>query len=448
MQTSQTETLAFGGFLLDLRRRQLLSRSTGAPCALTGRPLEALIYLATRPGELVRKAELMHVIWDGFIVDENSLAKCISTIRQALGERPSDNRYITTESGRGYRFVADVAAAEAADRGGQSRRLSSNPQASQLYVSGWSALTRPGGATLRRGIEQLEQAVAIDPQFALAHACVAAGYALLGVFGVAAPREVFPRARAAALAALAADETLADAHAQLGHVYTMFTFDFASADVCYRRALDLNPDCLVALHLMGLQALCAGNFDDAFRHFRRAQAVEPLAANVSANIAMAHYYAREYDRAIAQAEATLELAPQFAHAQSVLGRSWLRLGDVDRALEIFRRRTGVTLGSAADVPAALAIGGRHAESNLLLDELIAARIDRYVSAFDIATIYASQGEVGGALEWLETAYEERAQPIGVLGSDPAFEHLTSEPRFKILLGKLGQRTGTSPAGPP
>jgi tetratricopeptide (TPR) repeat protein len=248
---------------------------------------------------------------------------------------------------------------------------------------------------------------------------------------------VFPKARAAALAAIAADPTLADAHAQLGHVYTMFDFDFTAADASYRRALDLNPNCLVALHYMGLQSICAGRFEEAFRDLRLAQAIEPLAANVSANIAMAHYYAGQYDQAIAQAEATLELAPQFAHAQSVIGRSWLRLGEVDRALALFSLRSGETIGSAADIPAALALAGRRVESMAYLDELLAARRHRYVSAFDIATIYAAQNDADGALAWLETALAERAQPISALAVDPAFKHLNGEPRFQVVLRQLG-----------
>ena len=438
MQTAQTEILAFGDFLLDPRRRQLVARASATPIDLTGRPLEALLYLADRPGVLASKEELMAAIWKGVTVEENSLARCISTIRKALGERPNDKRFIATEPRRGYRFVAEIGVAGTRAPGASSRRMSADAQASQLFVSGWSALTRPGGGTLRRGLEQLEQAVAIDPQFALAHACVASGYALLGVFGLAPPRDVFPRARDAALAALAADATLADAHAQLGHIYTMFEFDFAAADACYRRALDLNPNCLAAFHYMGLQAMCAGNFEEAFRHLRCAQAIEPLAPNISANIAMGHYYAGQYHQAIAQAEATLDLAPQFGHAQSVLARSWLRLGDVERALALFGSRSGVTIGSAADVPAAEALAGRFSESRGLLDDLLAARGRRYVSAFDIATVYAAQDDVSAALDWLERAVVERAQPICALAVDPAFKHLRQEPRFRAILAELGR----------
>lgn len=438
MTVDPSEILAFGDFRLDMRRRQLLSGAGREPVALTGRPLQALMLLAARPGVLVPKADLMAVVWKGVTVEDNSLAKCISTIRRALGETPHENRFIVTEPGRGYRFVPRPTAGEAPDGAPPSRRLSVDPQASQLYVSGWSALTRPGGATLQRGLEQLELAVRIDPQFALGHACVAAGYALLGVFGIAAPMDVFPKARAAALTALSADETLAEAHAQLGHIYTMFELDPVAATPCYRRALNLDHNCLVALHYMGLQAMCAGAFDQAFRHLRRAQAIEPLAPNISANIAMCHYYAEQYERAIAQAEATLELAPQFAHARSVLGRSWLRLGEPDRALQAFAQREGATIGSAADEPAALAFAGRHAQSKRMLDELIAARSRSYISAFDIATICAAQDDRRGALDWLEIAFEERAQPICALGVDPALRHLHAEPRFQSLLARLGR----------
>lgn len=437
MQSAPTQILAFGDFSLDVRRRRLIDRAAGTPIPLTGRPLDALIYLVSRPGILVPKEELMAAIWSGVTVEDNSLAKCISAIRKALGEHPNDNRFIITEPRRGYRFVAQVKTDEPVDPGMSSRRLSANPQASQLFVSGWSALTRPGGATLRRGLDQLEQAVQIDPQFALAHACVAGGYALLAVFGLAAPREMFPKARAAAIAAISADATLADAHAQLGHVHTMFDFDFTAASTCYRRALDLNPNCLVALHYMSLQAICAGKFEDALRDLRRAQAIEPLAPNISANIAMAYYYAGQYDQAITQADATLDLAPHFAHAQSVLGRSWLRLGDVDRALQLFHLRSGETIGSAADIPAALALAGRRTESTRYLEELLAARGERYVSAFDIATIYAAQNDASDALDWLDIALAERAQPICALAVDPAFKHLREETRFQTILGKLG-----------
>ena len=434
METAPAPVISFGGFRLDTRRRQLTS-ATGEVLRLSSRGFETLLYLARRPGVLVSKADLKRAIWSDVTVEENSLTQCISAIRRALGESPAEHRFIVTEAGRGYRFVADVKGGR--DHRAHVYRSSDNPQANQLFVSGWSALTRPGAGNLERGLRQLERAILIDPNFALAHVCIADGYALLGVFGLAAPHAVFPLARRAVLAALEIDDGFADAHAELGHILAMYDLDRSGAEAAYRRALALDPKSVLAHHYMALHMICGGRFDDALEHLRRAQAVEPLAANLSANIGMAHYYAGRYHEAIAQLESTLELDPEFAHARSLIGRCRLRLGDIDEALRQFERRSTATIGSAADIPAALALAGRTAESAEQLHGMIAARDHAYVSAFDIATVYSVQGDRAAAIDWLETALEERAQPISYLRVDPAFKWLRTDPRVERFLGRLG-----------
>ena len=435
METGRGPVLSFGGFRLDPQRRQLISQATDQVIPLSGRAFEALLYLAGRPGVMVTKADLMRAVWSDVTVEDNSLTQCISAVRRALGEAPGEHRFIVTEAGRGYRFVAAVDGGQTppASRG----RRSDNPQANQLFVSGWSALTRPGAGNLERGLRQLERAVLIDPNFALAHVCIADGYALLGVFGVAAPHEVFPLARRAVLTALELDDRFADAHAELGHILAMYDLDRPGAEAAYRRALALAPDSVLAHHYMGLYMICGARFDEALTHLRRAQAIEPLAANLSANIGMAHYYAGRYHEAIAQLEATLELDPEFAHARALLGRCRLRLGDIEGALAQFEWPSSATIGSAADIPAALALAGRTAESAERLDAMIAARNVRYVSAFDIATVYSAHANRGAALDWLEIAVEERAQTICYLHVDPAFKWLRAEPRVLQILQRLG-----------
>ena len=431
MDAAPAQALRFGGFRLDAQRRQLVREATGEAARLTGRAFEALAYLAARPGVLVPKAELMAALWPGVTVEENSLTQCISALRRALGDSPGEHRFIVTEAGRGYRFVGGAQGA-----GLSARRRSDNPQANQLYVSGWSALTRPGAGNLERGLRQLERAVLIDPGFALAHVCIADGYALLGVFGMAAPREVFPKARAAVTTALDLDDGFADAHAELGHIQAMFDLDPPAAEASYRRALALDPGSALAQHYRALQLICAADFEGALIHLRQAQALEPLAANVSANIGMAHYYAGRYHEAIAQLEATLELDPEFAHARSLLGRCRLRLGDIDEALGEFARRSSATIGSAADVPAALAIAGRTEDAQAQLRQMIAERARRYVSAYDVATVCAALGDRAASLDWLETALAERAQPISYLAVDPVFRGLHGEPRVQQILRRL------------
>ena len=102
------ETLyAFGDFQLDAGRRLLSHRSQG-PVAITGRVFDTLLYLVRNPGRLVTKRELMDAVWGDAVVEENNLTQTISTLRQLLGERPDEHRYIVTVPGRGYRFIAGV----------------------------------------------------------------------------------------------------------------------------------------------------------------------------------------------------------------------------------------------------------------------------------------------------------------------------------------------------
>jgi DNA-binding winged helix-turn-helix (wHTH) protein/Tfp pilus assembly protein PilF len=409
---------------------------TGETLALTGRPFEALHYLVARPGVLVSKAELFRAVWKGISVEDNSLARCISTIRKALGDTPKGRAYIVTEPGRGYRFVAPV---KTSGSGADATvdRLSQNLDANQFYVSACSLLSRPGSQTIGLALEKLEAACRLDPAFALAHASIANANVLLGVFGLAAPLTVFPKARAAASAAVALCDTLADGHLQLGHIASMFELNRASADSHLRRALRLDERSAMTHHHMALLVMTTGQFDEALVWMRRALDLQPLAANIRANIGMILYYAGRYQEAVALLEATVEIH-DFAHARSLLGRCWLRLGEPEKALEHFSLRKETSIGSPADEPAALALAGRLEESEAKLDALLASRQAGYVSAYDLATVYAAQRAHTQSLDWLDVAIEERAQPVAALGVDPAFRALYGEPRFLALLHRLSR----------
>lgn len=422
--------LAFGDFRLDGQRRRL-TRADGTVVPLGGKPFAALLHLASHAGALVPKQALMRIVWPDVTVGENSLSQCITAVRRALGEVPDDHRYVVTEPGHGYRFVAAIARLAAASG------AAIDPHAHQLYVAGWHALTRPDGRTLARGVAQLERATRIDPSFALAHACLGGGYALMGVFGVARPDAVFPRARAAILRALELDPALSAAHAEHGHILGLWDGDYPAAERAYRCALALDPRSGLAHHFLGLHQLYFARFDEAMASLRRAQAVDPLAVNVSANIGMIHYYAGRYHEAIAQLEATIELAPDYAHARGLLGRCWRQIGAYDRAIEQFALRQGVSVSSASDLPVTLAVAGRTGEAERQMAALLARRHDAYVPAFDIAEIHASLGRPAQALAWLETAWTERGQPISFLLVEPVLAPLRAEPRFQALARRMG-----------
>jgi tetratricopeptide (TPR) repeat protein len=340
--------------------------------------------------------------------------------------------------GRGYRFVASTQTAPLQNAiGGPLRPPTQNAHAFQLYVAGWYALTRPGGRTLEKGLRDLGSATRIDPGFALAFAALGGAYSLSGVFGAAAPHEVFPLAREAVLRALRLDPDLPSAHSELGHIHWVYDLDFPAADREFRHALSLDPAHAHALHIWGLERLSLGDFDAALTLFHQAQAAEPLAVNISANIGMAHYYAGRYHEAIAQLHRALELDPLYAHTHGLLGRCYRQLGEYDRALEQFANYQGVSISGVSDVPTTLALAGRHKEARAELERVKSARIERHVPSFDIAEIHAALNDVELAIDWLGIAYEERVQPINFMMVEPLLKPLKGEQRFRALAKQVG-----------
>jgi serine/threonine-protein kinase len=325
--------------------------------------------------------------------------------------------------------------------GGDRRKLRAHPtddaEAYQHYVTGWLGLTRPGQGAIELAIEHLERAVARDPEFALAHACLGDAYALLGVFNLAAPHDVFPKARAATERALALAPNLDEAHAEQAHIHWIYDLDFPAAERSCARALEIDPRSVMGLHYMGLLMISYGRFDEALDFIRRAQACEPLAPNLNSNIGLIHYYAGRHAQAKRQFEATLELDPHFDHARSFLGRTLMRMGDIDGAIVEFERRSGFTLGFDADLPSAYALRGETARARAELDRLKAERAQRHVSAYDIASIHAALDDRDDAIAWLKIAVDQRIQLICFVKVDPAFADVREEPEFKDILMRLG-----------
>jgi len=425
----------FDRFRLDARRRRLFEDG-GQALALSTKAFDTLLFLVQRAGEVVSKDALMKAVWPHVYVEENNLNQCITQLRRALGERPREHRFIATVAGHGYRFVADV---DSSDTG----RATDDSQALQHHVNSWWRLTRPGGATLDEALRYSLKAVERDPHFALAHANVAESHALMGVFGLRPPHEVFPHARRAAARALEIDPLSADAHAIAGHIQLVYELDWPRAEATLMHTLEIDPRCGKALHNLALLLTGQARFDEAMRFLRRAQALEPLAANLSANIGQIHYYAHRYEDAVAQLKATLELDQIFDHTRSLLGRALLQLGEFDRAMEQFRERRSITVGGRADEPIAYALRGDAAAASAALAGLLRQRESgEYVPAFDVAAVHAALGNVGAALDWIERAYVDRTQTINFVRVDPIFERLRGEPRFERLLAVLGTGAAT------
>lgn len=449
---------AFGEFRLDLRRRLLVSATRG-PVLLAARAFDTLLYLVEHAGMSLPRTTVLNAVWPDVRVEENSVTQCISAIRSALGERRHEHKFVLTEPGRGYRFVARVTAFRGqvfVDEGvyvgddrartpaalstaiASSRPLQVEPRERrtyQLYLAGVSALLRPGSRSLTDALQRLEQAAVRDPLNPITQTSVATCYALLSINGLRAPHDVFPRARSAVQRALAMDPALAEAHAESGHIHTVYDRDFPRAEAAFRRALEIDPHSATTYHYLGILMLSKGDCSGALDAMLRACSLDPLAPNYAANAGMALYFARRFTAAVEQLEATLDIDETNDHARSLLGRSLLQLRQYERAIDQFLRRTRPTVGSAADLPAVYALTGRRDEASSALEQLVQGGRDRYVSPYDIATIQAALGDDQATMHWLNRALDQRAQPINGLPLDPVFDHLHGSREWTHLLAR-------------
>jgi DNA-binding winged helix-turn-helix (wHTH) protein/TolB-like protein/Tfp pilus assembly protein PilF len=622
------------GFTLDVRRRLLLRREGGEAIALNAKAFDTLLYLVQHPGEVLDKDTLLGAIWPGVIVEENSLAQNISTLRQALGETHGENRYIATVPRRGYRFVAKVhargespapaltpaaltsmpmppprirqlwrtaalimvlasllvgawiwrgrgepetaaavtdaqamaapvlavlpfkplviaqrdeslelgmtdsliatlseldghvvrplssvrryatpeqdplAAARALGAqvvldgflqhgGGRlrvtarlldvhdgrqiwagsfdedfttifdiqdniARRVSEalrvplsarnarrsergstqNSAAYLAHANGKLAWSRLTDQSLHQAIEEFEKALALDPRYALAHVGIADSYATLGVFGMMAPREAFPRARMAARLALEIAPDLAAAHATLGHISVQYDLDWIAGMQEYERAIAVDPGYARTYHWRGISYGMHGATSRALADLERARQLEPLWLAPRAATGNVLYYARRHAEAIAVLSETLELDERADNARTYRARAYLHSGQRELALSEFlklRAREARTPGSFGDVGQALAMLGRSGEARAELARLMQLAKTRYVPALDIATIHASLGEHDNAFLWLERAFVDRSTNIAFLEYDPAFDALHDDARFASLVTRIGER---------
>jgi len=413
------QTYAFGDFRLDPLRRLLTSRASGKAIPLPASAFDLLVQLVEQSGTVVSRQSLLSSVWPHATVVENSVNQAVAAIREALGDDPARPRYVATVTGRGYCFTIKVTTEGPGDR---------DPETYQLYVAGWSELTRPGPTSLMAAQGYFERAIARDPSFVLALTCLAETYLLLGSHGVRPPQMSFPQARAAALAALKIDPQSAEAHAVLSQIVFQYDHDMAGAASLMAQAFELDPACFVAHRLVGARLGALGRHDEALAALRRAQAIEPLAVSINGNIGMAYYFAGRFEDAIAQLEHTLRMNENWAVAQSTLGRSYLCLGYFDRALEYFEGRDGVRPGRVSDLAIAYAMAGRRDDARRELARLAQRPEGEYVPPLHFVMIHAALGNHDVALEWVEQVIEERANAPHLI-IEPLLSNLRGDPRF-------------------
>src|SRR4030095_12666343 len=315
-----------------------------------------------------------------------------------------------------------------------------NPAASELYLKGRFFSNKRSGADLRKAIEYFNQAIALDPKFALAYAGLADSYMLLPNydFGGTPVRESIAPGRIGIEKALELDDALAEAYASRGLLDTV-ELQLERAIIDFARAIKLKPNYATAHHWLMLGQLALGRFDPAMVEAKRALELDPLSVIINADASWMYACAHQFDEAEKRARKTLEIDPRFFLAHYYLGAILQLQGHLKEAIPEFQKSVELNNDaySIAMLGQAYARHGQKAEAEKILARLKEEAKSRYVSPYAWALLYAGLGDKNRAIDELERAYQTGdTNYLFVIKTDPSLEDLRGDPRFEALVQKV------------
>jgi len=313
-----------------------------------------------------------------------------------------------------------------------------NPQAHDAYLKGRYFWSEPSEERVGKALEQFDQAIKVDPDFAPAYSGVADAYDWADDWYSPA-NEVMPKAKAAVEKALQLDDTLAEAHTSLALIKVSYDFDWDGAETEFHRAIALNPSYAYSHDQHSLILSLHGRLDDAVAESKRATELDPLSPVIPLDMAAALIWQAKYEEAREQVRKALDLDPNFFMSQWVLGWIDVQAGKAGEAIpELQKARS---MGSPPFVAGwlgyAYAVSGERDKAQAIIAELNQASSHRFVSPWCTAIIYVGLGDKQRALDGLEKSYEVRSQWLIWLKMDKILDPLRSEPRFIELLKKVG-----------
>lgn len=405
-------------------------RRSGADVRQIGRALDVQAVLIGRVlrvgGELVISVEMVDAgdgsyVWGARFVRPE--ANVIALVEEVAGEIVAGLRPKLTRD----------------ERITLARRYTEDAEAYNLFMKGRYLWNKRSTKEISQAVEYFEQAVGLDPKYAPAYVGLADSYNLLKTRAGLAPRTASSRIKLLLQKALELDDTLAEAHASMGYFMTNFVWDWRGAEEEFRRAIELNPNCVTAHHWYSLYLRALGRNDEALAEIQSAQSLDPLSPTINGSVGMVYYFARQYERALAALRAALELNPNSPGLMGNLGMVYSQMGLHAEALTEHLRLTSVY-----DDPEAwtllgfsYAAAGHQGEARRILERVLAASRRGYIPSFYLALLYIALGENEAAFDWLDRAHQSRDGDLFNIKADPRMDCLRSDPRFTRLLRKLG-----------
>jgi adenylate cyclase len=318
-----------------------------------------------------------------------------------------------------------------------AKTYTADPEAYRLYLQGRFYWNKREEREFRKAVEYFNQAVALDPNYALAYSGLADSYAMLYSFGFMPPTEAVPKARDFARRASSMDDSLAEPHATQGYVLVSYDHDFAGAEREYQRAIELNPNYAMVHQWYGELLSNVGRFDEALAEYRRGLEVEPLSLPTNWEYGRFLYNARRFDEALAQLNKTVELDPGFARAHRTLAEVYWARGDYANAVEE-RAKFFDLIGQPQNgtlIRAAFAREGWHGFLRLVVAENSPLKDSN--NNWTFAKAYVALGEKDKAFAELNRAYENRLSSVVWFKVEPQLDPLRDDPRYQELLKRVG-----------
>jgi len=326
--------------------------------------------------------------------------------------------------------------------GGKGRRApnpTDNTDAYRAYLEGrfwWNKRSQEG---FDKAIVLFDEAIRIDPGYALAYAGKAECYCMLSIH-LARPAKFVEIARAAAEKALEIDDTLPEAHSALGWLAWTYDHDYEAAERSFQRAIKIDPGYATAYNWYGVMLACTGRHDEAVEVMTRAQQLDPGSMIINRDLGCVLSWVGRLDDAERQLEKTIAMDPNFTPAHAHLGRIYAAKGMYDEAFAEFETlqaidseyfnldmMLGYTYGKA----------GRREEGRQILEKMLALSHTQKGTAFEVAMVHLGLGNTDEAFEWLEKSAENRGFGIILLDVNIWLDDLRGDPRFEALRKKIG-----------
>jgi serine/threonine-protein kinase len=391
-------------------------------------------------------------VLEASVARDRDLVRVSGRLVRASDGHPIWTRMYERQIGNALELENDVASAIAEEIGSKlgedpaAKVASVKPEAQEAYLKG---VYLAGQSRFKEAIDQFQVAVEKDPGHSAAYAALARAWYFRAFFGEVAPVEAFSQMERAAQRALERDPRSAEALGLMALVNVHYRWDWVAAKREFEQALALAPSNAQVHHDYAHFLLAIGRRAESASETERARELDPANPMLTTCTGWHSLFDKQFDTSLARAKESQMMMPNF-WAEIVSG--WAYLGKGDGRAAVAAMRQAATLSedlpfADAALAHALAKAGDTQAARRILDDLLKKALSGYVSAYDIAIVYAGLGDNDQAITWLRKAIGERSMFVVHMTWDARLDGLRHDPRFAELVKELGAPGTPLPAKP-